>query len=81
MTFFGTGFTDTQLQSIVFKVGEIKEQIKLNYDPKTSTFFCKCVNFDSGKNKFNEPTECTIQIALDGKNYFPYEKKLLIYRK
>lgn len=25
MTFFGTGFTETELQSVVFKFGQIKE--------------------------------------------------------
>ncbi len=55
MTFFGTGFTDTGVQSIVFKIGNIRESVPLSFDPKTNTFYCKVINFDSGKTKINEP--------------------------
>jgi hypothetical protein len=30
--------------------------------------------------KVSETTECEVSITLDGKNYFIYDKKLLVYR-
>jgi len=51
MTFFGTGFTNTGAQSIIFKIGENQEEIKLEYDEKTCTFYCKAVIFDEWKIK------------------------------
>ena len=79
MTFFGTGYTDTELQHAVFRVGNVAEEVKLNYDVKTSTYYCKVPDFDAQKKNIQYPAECEILITLDGKKYFPYEKKLLVY--
>lgn len=79
MTFFGTGYTDTGMQHAVFRVGKAVEEVKLEYDPKTSTYFCKVPDFDAQKKNIQYPAECEVLITLDTKKYFPYEKKLLVY--
>ena len=81
MTFFGTGFTDTGSQSIVFTFGKVSQEIPLQYDPKTSTFYCQVPNFDAKRNDIAYPVECEVLISLDGKKFFPYDKKLLVYCK
>ena len=58
MTFFGTGYTDTGMQHAVFRVGKAVEEVKLEYDPKTSTYFCKVPDFDAQKKNIQYPAEC-----------------------
>lgn len=47
LTFFGHGFTQTGLQSARFLINDILvEEVDIEYDDKTSTFYCKTPEFE-----------------------------------
>jgi hypothetical protein len=79
ITFFGNGFVASGSQSVRFTLEDERVEVDLEYDDKTSTFFCKTPVFEKINKKLSYPSLCKIEISLDKKEYLAYQKPLLVY--
>ena len=67
LTFFGNGFVDTGAQAVRFTLEEDQVEIDLQYDQKTSTYYCKAPIFEKINKLLGYPLECKVEVTLDKK--------------
>ena len=80
MSLIGTGLTETGKQSIKFNYGQYSVEVAARYESISDCFYCVTPNFeDASEDVIDWPVECSVEITLDGVNYFACEQTFFIY--